>query len=244
MKTFIVPTLGEPVGLRWMDLQNKFVLQGEFNVAAPLSSTPLPIYDWIIHHASDFHHWHKVNFVLMDEMLEGDAKNYSYVPKSDPASYEGFAQKNFTYPLSIATDHHITILKPDLKDLENFQPPIHLLILAIGVHGNFANVMPGTQLETGWHRAYLTDQFRTIHTQASSQSYANAHFREYGMSLGPQQVLKAEHVIVIASGEKKRELVKTLRELDHFDPHFPISIVYHPKVKDRVELYFTKDSIS
>ena len=113
-----------------------------------------------------------------------------------------------------------------------------MLILAIGVRGNYANVMPGTSESTGWHAAYLLPEFNQYH---ESQSYAGSHFREYGMSLGPQQVLKAKNVVVIASGERKKELVKQLKSYDHFDPEFPISIIYHPKIKNRVEVYLTPD---
>ncbi len=242
MKEKIVPSLAEPVGTIWKDLQAKFTKDRNFFVASPLSSTPLPIYQWIINHAEEFENWDKVRFVLMDEMLEGEKPPFSYVPITDPASYEGFAKKHLLEPLSKKVPIFTEVIKPEMSDIKSFNTKIDLLILAIGVKGNYANVMPGTNENVGWHIAHLIPEFRQAHTQQGSQSFEGANFREYGMSLGPQQVLSAKNVVVIISGDKKRDLAKELLSYDSFDPEFPLSIIYHPKVRDRVEVYLTEDA--
>src|SRR5258708_5630217 len=101
--------------------------------------------------------------------------------------------------------------------------------------------MPSTLEEVGWHIAHLLSEFQKSHTEKGSNSYEGANFREYGMSLGPQQVLQAKNIIVIISGEKKRELTKQLLSYTSFNPEFPLSIIYHPKVFDRVEIFLTED---
>ncbi len=243
MEQKVVQSLAEPIGNLWKNLQAKYTKEGIFSVASPLSSTPLPIYEWIISHAGEFENWDKVKFVLMDEMLEDNLPPFNYVPKNDPASYEGFALKNFVEPLKNKTGTLVEILKPEVENVEKFNTEIDLLILAVGVHGNYANVMPGTPENTGWHITHLTPEFRQSHTQQGSQSYAGANFREYGMSLGPQQVLSAKNIVVIISGEKKKELAKQLLAYQSFDPEFPLSIIHHPKVKDRVEIYIREDVV-
>lgn len=239
MKEHVVSSLAESVGNLWKKLQVKYTKEGNFLVASPLSSTPLPIYEWIIDNAEEFENWEKVRFVLMDEMLEGEKSQFSYVPLNDPASYEGFARKNLLQPLQEKTGIEIPVLKPEAPHIENFQTEIDLLILAIGVRGNYANVMPGTPGETGWYISHLLPEFNQYHESAS---YSSSHFREYGMSLGPQQVLLAKNVVVIISGEKKWELAKKLLAYNSFAPEFPLSIIYNPKVRDRVEIYLTKDA--
>ena len=243
MRKEVVPSLGEPVGNLWKNLQSKHTKEGLFFVASPLSSTPLPIYRWIIDNSEQFANWDKVRFVLMDEMLGGEKPPFRYVPTSDFASYEGFAHRHFLDPLQEKIGVVVPVLKPEAASIGDFNTEIDLLILAIGVKGNYANVMPGTSKETGWHVAHLIPEFRQTHTQQGSQSYAGANFREYGMSLGPQQVLSAKNVVVIISGEKKKELVKELLSYNSFDPNFPLSIIYHPQVRDRVEIYLTEDTI-
>ncbi|HVZ67399.1 MAG TPA: 6-phosphogluconolactonase [Patescibacteria group bacterium] len=241
MKEYRVLSLAEPVGNLWKELQGKNT-KGDFLVAAPLSSTPIPICEWIIDHADEFEGWNKMRFVLMDEQVEQVGNEFEYVSIDDPASYEKFAQEKFLRPLStkIALVNDV-VLKPDLKKFDEFNKRIDLLILALGVQGNYANVMPGTSEETGWHIAKLLDEFKQAHTQKGSQSYEGAKFRNYGMSLGPQQVLEAENVVVIISGEKKRELAKQLLSYKSFDSEFPLSVIYHPQVRDRVSIYMTED---
>jgi 6-phosphogluconolactonase/glucosamine-6-phosphate isomerase/deaminase len=242
MKEHVVPSIAEPVGKIWQDLQATHTRDGSFSVASPLSSTPLPIYQWIIENAHQFENWDKVRFVLMDEMMEGEKPSFSYVSVDDPASYEGFARKNLLQPLHEKIPITTAIVKPEASHIADFNTDIDLLILALGVKGNYANVMPNTPEETGWHIAHLIPEFRQAHTQQGSQSYEGANFREYGMSLGPQQVLNAKDVVVVVTGEKKRDLVKELRSHDSFDPAFPLSIIYHPQVRDRVQIFITPDA--
>ena len=100
MKVIIVPSLAEPVGNVWKNLQAKYTKKGNFYISSPLSSTPLPVYEWVIANCKFFKNWHKVKFVLMDEMLEDNRSPFKYVPLDDPASYEGFARKNLLEPLA------------------------------------------------------------------------------------------------------------------------------------------------
>ncbi len=243
MKEFVVPSLAIPVGSIWRDMQEHSTASKKFYVAAPLSSTPLPVYHWVVEHSTTFTGWENVKFVLMDEMVEGERPPFRYIDKEDAASYEGFANRNFFEPLRERIPSPVEIIKPDLSQIDEFNVPLDLLILALGVKGNYANVMPGTQEHVGWHVAHLLSEFRQAHTEKGSASYAGASFREYGMSLGPQQVLSAGRVVVIISGEKKKELAKELKSYSSFNPAFPLSIIYHPKVSDRVELYITPDAL-
>lgn len=177
---------------------------------------------------------------MIDEILEG-SEPFRYVPNDDPASHEGFARKHLTDPPETRISERAEVVKPDIGSFESFEAPIDLLILALGVRGNYANVMPGTQQNTGWHVAHLSSEFRQAHAQSGSESYEGAHFREYGMSLGPEQVKAAGQVVVIASGEKKRALAEQLLWLEVFNSEFPLSIIYHPEVRDRVQIFLTED---
>lgn len=241
MHAQVVGSLAEPVGSLWLQLQEKYTAEGRFHVASPLSSTPLPVYRWIVRHAASSQCWEDVTFVLMDEQLEGAAAPFRYVPLDDPASYEGFARRHLLDPVESVTAVPIEILKPPIDAISEFATGIHLLVLALGVGGNYANVMPNTSQSTGWHIAQLTPEFRHTHTQLGSASYAGASFREYGMSLGPQQVLEAENVVVIVSGPKKRNLAERLLSSRVYSPDFPLSIIHHPRVADKVTVFLTED---
>lgn len=234
MKKEVVTSLAQPVGNLWKSLQNSS--KSEFFVASPLSSTPIPIYKWIVEHASEFQNWDKVRFVLMDEMLEND----QYVTLDDPASYENFARNRFLHPLKEKTGVDVPVLKPEIGKIGEFNQNIDLLVLALGVRGNYANVMPGAEIQKGWHISRLLPEFQHYH---EGMGYEGSKFREFGMSLGPLQVLLAKNVIVIISGERKKELAEELFSHDSFDPQFPLSIIYHPQVRDRVQIFITQDAV-
>ncbi len=240
-------TLAAFVGERWRGYQKEYTRKGLFLVSAPLSSTPLPLYQWIIDNAASFENWDKLRFILMDEQLDKNNK-FSYVSQNDTASYERFAREKLLNPLQrYFNDIDRTILKPDLGDLEAFDRMIQehngidLLILAIGARGHYAQVMPGTPLDTGFHIARLIPEFIEAHTKASG-AYQGAEFRKYGMSLGHQQVLKAKNIIVMITGESKKELTKQLLSHEIFDTEFPSSIIHHPKIREKVQIYISKEA--
>ena len=141
------------------------------------------------------------------------------------------------------------MLKPDLSNLSEFDTlmddhgGIDLLILAIGAKGHYAQVMPGTALKTGFHVTKLIPEISETHTKKGSDSYAGATFREYGMSLGPKQVLGAKKVIVMITGVNKKELATELFSHTSFDPQFPLSIMYHPAVAKKTSVYVTKEVV-
>jgi glucosamine-6-phosphate deaminase len=238
---YLVDSLAAPVSSYWRDLQARTAPGRRFAVASPLSSTPLPVYALLVAWATTSEGWRDLDFVLMDEQVDGARPPFSYVAPDDPASYEGFARRHLLGPLEAKLGIAIPVAKPSLEHIETFAKDIDLLILALGTEGNYANVMPGTPLDVGWHIARLTPEFRQVHTQPGSQSYSGATFREFGMSLGPQQVLAAGAVLVMISGRQKQRLARQLLSYDRFDPNFPLSIIHHDDVQARVSLFITED---
>lgn len=240
----VVESLAKSVGSFWKNVQNEVTsLEDQFYIASPLSSTAVPIYEWIVDQHSLYLHWNKVKFVLMDEQVERHQKTFMYIPTDDSASYERFANTHFVKPLQAKLGYAIPVIKPPLATIDHFdlQRPIDLLILAIGVNGHYAQVMPDTKKATSWHIAKLTPEFRNMHTQNGSNSYEGAYFRECGMSLGPQEVMKAKHIAVIISGERKRSVATKLFSYNVYDPSFPCSIIHDSAVKDNVTVFLTSE---
>lgn len=107
--------VAEAVGKEWKQLQNKTTKKGDFFISAPLSSTPLLLYRWILDHTGSFNHWNKVRFILMDEQVEKDASKLKYIQRSDKASYERFARINLINELCRKTNTHLTKIFLKLK---------------------------------------------------------------------------------------------------------------------------------
>lgn len=236
------------VGDVWRRRQND--CDKEFFIAAPLSATSIPLFEWVLLNWDSFTNWDKMRFVLMDEQIES-LETANYVSIDDTASYEGFARKRLLDPLSqkVSIDLSTRILKPDLGALSLFDEKIEshhgidLLILAIGVGGHYAQVMPGVPIDMGFHTCQLMTEVGVSHTQKGSKSYEGAKFREFGMSLGPKQVLSAKQIVVVITGSQKRGLAKQLFEHHTFDPDFPLTIIFHPSMQDKVSIILSDDCL-
>lgn len=250
-KVFANPEeIAEYTGRLWQELQDRYTKEGLFYLSSPLSSTPLPLYKWVIENARSFPNWKQFCFILMDEQVEGNPQSgFSYVSPENPASYERFARKNLLESLQqedCFLNLDDVILKPNLTNLPAFDSflrdhgGIDLLILAIGAKGHYAQVMPGTSFETGFHVAKLIPEFIQAHT-GQGKLYEGAEFNQYGMSLGPQEVLGAKNIIVMVMGKNKRSLVQELLSYSEFNPEFPLSIVYRPEVISKTQVLLSKE---
>jgi glucosamine-6-phosphate deaminase len=242
--------LSEYVGNLWLELQNKITKKKNFLFTAPASSTPLDLYEWILSNTEKFENWDKAKFVMSDEQLK-DEMATRYVSEEDETSYLKFLKEKFFNKLEEKTDFRIDdeYIYPLLDRLNEFDKKISaagnidLAIIAVGVRGHYAHVMPGTEENIGYHKTRLMNEFRQVHTNIQSQSYPGVEFRELGMSFGPKQLRAAKKIVVMISGERKRTVLGQLLKLDKFQPNFPISIIYHPEVKKKVELLYTKDAV-
>ncbi|GEM_PF-5395807 len=61
------------------------------------------------------------------------------------------------------------------------------------------------------------------------------------MSLGHKQVLEAKNIVVMVTGESKKELAKELLSYDSFNPNFPLSIIHHPIMKAKTQLLLSQE---
>jgi 6-phosphogluconolactonase/glucosamine-6-phosphate isomerase/deaminase len=245
-----VRDLAEAAGQLWREVQNQVSPAKEFIVASPLSSTSLPLYQWVIENADTFTNWNRFRFLMMDESLE-NADQLRYVDVKSPTSFSRFAHERLLRPLSdlkkIDIDQAFL-----LPELENFRAiherltqhsGIDLLILAVGLDGHYAQVMPGTLLDVGYHVSRLSEKTSEGHTHSSRSPFYGHEFGKYGMSLGPQQVKDAKSIVVLITGATKHLVISDLLKRKTFDPNFPISLICHPEICGRVELFVTEDAL-
>jgi 6-phosphogluconolactonase/glucosamine-6-phosphate isomerase/deaminase len=243
--------LAEFVGTQWRDYQNNTSPNAPFIVSSPLSSTPKPLYRWVIENSARFSNWSQFRFLIMDEQFAVGIE-HTYVESSAPTSFVRFARTELIDPLSsrASVEHEHSIILPNLDQLSQVDVSlsdhggIDLLILAVGLDGHYAQVMPGTPLTTGYHVAKLSKELSAGHTYEPSSPFFGHAMSEYGMSLGPMQVLQAKAVYVLITGEQKRAVTKRLMTASEFDPNFPISVVKHPRVRERVTICLTKDALT
>src|SRR5438270_12684472 len=106
MQIHVVSSLAKPIALLWKKYQKEYGDKGKFIAAAPISNTPIPMYEWITEHAHKFTHWSTFHFLMMDEQvlpahsgLSSGSKtgrqvvhdthgNFTYIPDNDHAGFE------------------------------------------------------------------------------------------------------------------------------------------------------------
>jgi len=245
MRTEIVRELGEPVGQVIKTTLSNLPQEQEMWIASPISNTPLPIYEWLVAHAKELENLDKVSFWMMDDMAKRINGRLEYTSETDSASFEAKIKTILIDRLSEAAgvDMSHCIKKPDLNNLEKSDQEIEehggldLLILAIGEGGHYGQVMPGTDINTGFHVTELRDDYKDRHQEEGI--FAGSEFQKYGMSLGHKQLLNAKQVIVIISGAKKKDLTEKLLSYNSFDPEFPLSAIYERK--GETTIFITED---
>lgn len=97
---------------------------------------------------------------------------------------------------------------------------IDLAIVGIGMNGHIGFNEPGTPFEAGCHLAVLDDVTRSV-----GQKYFNAQTElEKGITIGLGHLMRAEHLVLIANGAHKADLIKRAME-GPVGPAFPASII-------------------
>lgn len=83
---------------------------------------------------------------------------------------------------------------------------IDIQILGIGRNGHIAFNEPGTAFDALTHLSTLTDSTR----EANAAHFGGASTPTQAMTLGPRSILKARHIILLASGAAKAEAVRAM----------------------------------
>lgn len=107
----------------------------------------------------------------------------------------------------------------DIQDTHRFSPLFHddydgliehwggldLTLLGIGTNGHIAFNEPGTPLDSWTHCVWLTDA--TI--QANKKYFSDgANIPQHAVTMGLRTILSSKKIILMASGERKREILE------------------------------------
>ncbi len=103
--------------------------------------------------------------------------------------------------------------------------PIDLALLGIGMNGHVGFNEPGSTFDSICRVVSLDETTKSV----GQKYFETKQDLKQGITIGLKQVLETRTVILIASGEKKRSIVKTLLDKKEGDPSFPVSSLWkHP----------------
>jgi len=192
------------------DRITRVVSNGALVIGVATGNSPLLLYNMLIERQQsrlvDLSH---CQLVLLDE--------YVGLEPDDPRSFQSTIMRQFAKPLGIAAEnvHCPHVFADDLvAACRDFDSTIEALggvdvqILGIGRNGHIAFNEPGTSWDLGTHTAHLSEITR--HDNASSFESSSGVPRQ-ALTQGIRTILRAEELIMIATGERKSAAVGRLR---------------------------------
>ena len=196
-------------------------------VALPTGRTPLGLYSALRARAgSPEVSFARARWFNLDE--------YVGLAADDPASYAHFLRVHLFQGLQIA-DTHIRLLRGDAPDLtaecRDFEASIDraggldLAILGLGRNGHIAFNEPGSSWDESTRVVELTEQTRASNAQHQGGA---SPIPPCGVTMGVATLRRAREVLLLVSGEGKRDALNALRR-GQPDRQWPVtSLVDNP----------------
>jgi galactosamine-6-phosphate isomerase len=157
------------------------------------------------------------------------------IPENDPASCEQFLRIRLMEPLNIPADRYISFSSdpknPEeecarIRSLVMSEGPIGLSILGLGKNGHLGLNEPAPRLELFAHVASLTRE-SLRHAMIGSVKHKPA----YGLTLGMGEILSSRKIIMLVTGQGKKEVAGKLLE-EKVSTGLPASFLWlHPNVE-------------
>ncbi|MCZ2258533.1 glucosamine-6-phosphate deaminase [Sporosarcina sp. G11-34] len=192
-------------------------------------STPLGLYENLID-------GYKTRGISYQNVKTINLDEYLGLEKDHPESYHTFMVEKLFKHIDIARENtFIPDGQPSSIEAEcaryekvmNRVGPINLQILGIGSNGHIGFNEPGTDPESETHVVELNDSTRKDNAQFFNSI---EEVPTHAITLGIQNILKSDKIILLASGKKKAEAIKILLE-KNVSASFPASYLWnHPNV--------------
>ncbi len=198
----------------------------------PTGETPIGIYKHLVFD-------YETNHTDYSEVHTFNLDEYIGLGIKDEQSYHAFMYKHLFEHININKNHtHFPSqtgdfpLYPLLDDHK-----IDLQLLGLGVNGHIGFNEPFTPFDSDTHIVLLSEE--TIH--ANARFFKNAEeVPKYAITMGIQEIMRAQRIILVATGKKKAEAVFQMI-LGPLDSKLPASVLQnHPNVY----IYLDEDAAS
>jgi len=193
-------------------------------------STPKRMYELLIEE-------YKKGSIDFSEVQTFNLDEYIGLSEDNPKSYNYYMQENLFNHINIIPENtHIPNGKAmnlesyckEYEDSIKRAGGIDVQILGIGTDGHIGFNEPANELEAETCVVNLSES--TI--KANSRFFASdVMVPREAITMGVGSILKAKKIILLANGEKKRNVIKDLLEKPIISTHLPVSLLrLHPNV--------------
>lgn len=150
---------------------------------------------------------------------KNDINNYDYYMREKLFNHINIDKENWLVPF-VNEENYETYCKEYDQLLE--ESGIDLLLLGIGENGHIAFNEPSDKFSVGTHIVDLDEKTR----KANSRFFDSIEdVPKQAITMGIGSIMKAKKIVLLAIGEKKKEVIKKLLSAEKIDPQFPASIL-------------------
>lgn len=178
------------------------------NVCLTAGRTPKRMYDFLVESVQDKPYYQNVHYYSFDETPV-------FTPDGTRVKGDNQSQLEalFFHPAKISQQQSHFLTE---NNYQQFAEQIELvggldvMLVGIGEDGHIcANMPESTEFNQLAYAIKLTDEFPW---NASYQSSLKGNYSDYMYTLGARSILKAKHLIMIANGEEKADILKLALE--------------------------------
>jgi glucosamine-6-phosphate deaminase len=191
----------------------------ELVLGLPTGRTPIGMYDRVVATCSrEYHCFSDVTTFNLDE--------YVGLPSDHPGSYCTFMKQHLFEHVDIdrRNTHIPNGERPDPTQYERdiaSAGGLDLTFLGLGSNGHIAFNEPGTPFDARTRVVALTPSTRA----ANAALFADRNVPTHAVTMGIATILESRAIILLASGENKRDAVRRLRSED-VSEDFPASALW------------------
>lgn len=195
----------------------------------PTGSTPLGMYARVVNEC-------RGRYRCFADVVTFNLDEYVGIPRDHAGSYAHFMQKQLFdhVDLKPQNTHIPNGMAPDLSvECTRYERALSaanglaLTFLGLGSNGHIGFNEPGTSFETRTHVAALSESTR----KANARFFLDQRVPTHAITMGIATILESREIVLLASGEKKRQAVAQLRSAEQ-SVNFPASALWrHESVR-------------
>lgn len=192
-------------------------------LALPTGNTPVGMYQRVVAEC-------KREYRCFTDVVTFNLDEYVGIPRDHPGSYACFMQRQLFDHVDVQPQNtHIPNgMAPDLGvECARYERSIRsagglgLTFLGLGSNGHIGFNEPGTSFDTLTHVAALSESTR----KANAPFFLDLRVPTHAITMGIATILASRTIVLLASGEKKREAVARLRSSEQ-SVNFPASALW------------------
>jgi len=239
MRVLIGKDEAEASAIAAFEVKKRLIEYPDGLFAFPTGDTPIKMYEILVHMAQEGRlDFKNVSVMGVDELIgvdRNDSRSYAYYLQNKFFNHVNIKKENIYLFDGLSNQPHDAC--GDYNKIMDEMGGCDVVICGIGLNGHLGFNEPDDFLVPRIHVNKIAAK-----TQAKLKEIFKEDMPEQAITLGVADFLSAKHIIMIAFGEHKKEVVTRLLTEKKLSTQFPISFLHlHPQVTLITDVYAMQD---